>query len=263
MLWQLVRRAWRRSRSSSGSVWRVCWWLQPTWRRTPTPAWPASRGGCSCSKHTWRPSDAGTNHFLQHSCKQWPYRNRNTPQQHVVSCPLQVCVSPAAVADRGDGNQQPPEGSERQTVSSTQDRLSARRPSWQGDSFTFDTTNHQLPLRNSYWAQLQLTCSSDTKTLCWRTRSSLIIQLVKPGIWSDSELESVFKYSAVCVSADDHRDVPQRPGSRPASWGDPLVREPAEGADEPAGSAAGVWPERPAGGRLPRSAPTDPPLAIV
>lgn len=57
---QLVRQAWRRSRSLSGSVWRVCWWPPPTWRRTPTPAWPASRGGCSCSKHTWRLFDAGT-----------------------------------------------------------------------------------------------------------------------------------------------------------------------------------------------------------
>ena len=59
---------------------------------------------------------------------------------------------------------------------------------------------------------------------------------------------------SLCV--DDHRDVPQRPGGRPASRGDPLVREPAEGADEPAGSAAGVRTERPAAGRLPRSDPS-------
>lgn len=57
---QLVRRAWRRSRSLSVSVWRASCWPQPIWKRTPTPAWLALRGGFSCSKHTSRPSDAGT-----------------------------------------------------------------------------------------------------------------------------------------------------------------------------------------------------------
>lgn len=52
-----------------------------------------------------------------------------TCRQHIVSGRGQVCVPPEAVADRGDGNQQPPESSERQTVSAAQDRLSARRPS--------------------------------------------------------------------------------------------------------------------------------------
>lgn len=60
----------------------------------------------------------------------------------LLCCGRQVCVPPAAVADRGDGNQQPPEGSERQTVSAAQDRLSARRPPRQGDNMTSDTTNH-------------------------------------------------------------------------------------------------------------------------
>lgn len=63
-----------------------------------------------------------TCHFLRHAC--------------------QVCLPPAAVADRGDGDQQPPEGVERQTVSAAQDRLPARRPPRQGDIITSDTASH-------------------------------------------------------------------------------------------------------------------------
>lgn len=56
---KLERRVWRRSRSSSGSVWRAFSSLRPTWKRMLTPVWPASRGGCSCLRLTWRPSGAG------------------------------------------------------------------------------------------------------------------------------------------------------------------------------------------------------------
>lgn len=48
----------------------------------------------------------------------------------------QVCVPPAPVADRGDGDQQPPEGPERQTVAAAADRLPAGRTPRQGDHMT-------------------------------------------------------------------------------------------------------------------------------
>lgn len=60
------------------------------------------------------------------------------------------------MADRGDRDQQPPEGAERQTVSAAQDRVSAGRASRQGDAFEFDAGNPRGAASNP----------SDSKSVC-------------------------------------------------------------------------------------------------